>query len=140
MSFFYYRCGFQWDFMSRLIGVDRDWAEASSCSICSKVFCSWKLFFECGVLLLAYQVNDYTLTGIINKVNDLPQYISLIAARIITAAIIQWQSILFIAGCSAMTAPTNQLRPHACGFVNGSGILLTPVSTVLFASNSLLIL
>jgi hypothetical protein len=31
-------------------------------------------FFECGVLL-AYQVNDYTLTGIINKVNDLPQYI-----------------------------------------------------------------
>jgi hypothetical protein len=68
--------------------------EASSCSICSEVFCSWKLFFECGVLLLAYQVNDYTLTGIINKVNDLPQYISLIAARIITAAIIQWQSIL----------------------------------------------
>jgi NAD(P)H-quinone oxidoreductase subunit 5 len=52
-------------------------------------------------------VNDYTLTGIINKVNDLPQYISLIAALcIITAAIIQSAISFHRWLLSAMTAPT----------------------------------
>jgi NAD(P)H-quinone oxidoreductase subunit 5 len=130
-------------FMSRLIGVDRDWAEArAAAQFALKYFVAGSIFLSVGVLLLAYQVNDYTLTGIINKVNDLPQYISLIAALcIITAAIIQSAIYPFHRWLlSAMTAPTPASALMHAGFVNGSGILLTLFSTVLFASNSLLIL
>lgn len=130
-------------FMSRLIGVDRDWAEArAAAQFALKYFVAGSLFLSVGVLLLAYQTDDYTLSGIITKVNDLPQYISLIAALcIITAAIIQSAIYPFHRWLlSAMTTPTPASALMHAGFVNGSGILLTLFSTVLFASNSLIIL
>lgn len=130
-------------FMSRLIGVDRDWAEArAAAQFALKYFVAGSVFLSVGVLLLAYQTDDYTLSGISTKVNDLPQYVSLIAALcIITAAIIQSAIYPFHRWLlSAMTAPTPASALMHAGFVNGSGIVLTLFSTVLFASNSLIIL
>ena len=130
-------------FMSQLIGVDKEWAEAkAAASFALKYFVMGCLFLSIGVLLLAYQTNEFTLSGIINKVTDLPQYISLIAALcIITAAIIQSAIYPFHRWLlSAMTAPTPASALMHAGFVNGSGILLALFSTVLFAANSLIIL
>jgi NAD(P)H-quinone oxidoreductase subunit 5 len=130
-------------FMSQLIGVDKEWNEARAAARFSlKYFVTGSAFLSAGVLLLAYQTNDFTLSGIITKVGDLPQYIALIAGVcIITAAIIQSAIYPFHRWLlSAMTAPTPASALMHAGFVNGSGILLTLFSTVLFASHSLIIL
>lgn len=94
------------------------------------------------MLLLAFQTGDFTLSGILLKVNSLPQHITLISGIcIITAAIIQSAIYPFHRWLlSAMTAPTPASALMHAGFVNGSGILLTLFSTVLFASNTLIIL
>jgi NAD(P)H-quinone oxidoreductase subunit 5 len=130
-------------FMSQLIGVDLEWKEARAAARFSlKYFATGSAFLSAGVVLLAYQTNDYTLSGIITKVNNLPQYVSLVAALcIITAAIIQSAIYPFHRWLlSAMTAPTPASALMHAGFVNGSGILLTLFSTVLLASHSLIIL
>jgi NAD(P)H-quinone oxidoreductase subunit 5 len=60
---------------------------------------------------------------------------------IITAAIIQSAIYPFHRWLlSAMTSPTPASALMHAGFVNGSGILLALFSTVLFASNTLIIL
>lgn len=130
-------------FMSQLIGVDKEWNEARAAARFSlKYFVTGSVFLSAGVLLLAYQTNDFTLSGILTKVDDLKQYIVLIAGLcIITAAIIQSAIYPFHRWLlSAMTAPTPASALMHAGFVNGSGILLTLFSTVLFASHSLIIL
>ena len=130
-------------FMSQLIGVDSRWGEAREASkFALKYFVSGTFFLSVGVLLLAFQTDNFTLSGIISKLNNLPQYITIIASLcIITAAIIQSAIYPFHRWLlSAMTAPTPASALMHAGFVNGSGILLTLFSTVLFASNTLIIL
>ena len=130
-------------FMSKLIGVDSKWGEAKEASkFALKYFVTGSFLLSIGVLLLAFQTNDFTLNGIINKLVVLPKHITLIAGLcIITAAIIQSAIYPFHRWLlSAMTAPTPASALMHAGFVNGSGILLALFSTVLFASNTLIIL
>jgi NAD(P)H-quinone oxidoreductase subunit 5 len=98
------------------------------------------LFLSAGVLL-AFQTESFTLSGIISKLSNVPQSITLIAGLcIITAAIIQSAIYPFHRWLlSAMTSPTPASALMHAGFVNGSGILLALFSTVLFA-NTLIIL
>jgi NAD(P)H-quinone oxidoreductase subunit 5 len=79
------------------------------------------LFLSAGVLLLAFQTESFTLSGIISKLSNVPQSITLIAGLcIITAAIIQSAIYPFHRWLlSAMTSPTPASLMHA-GFVNGS--------------------
>jgi NAD(P)H-quinone oxidoreductase subunit 5 len=77
--------------MSQLIGVDSRWGEAREASkFALKYFVAGSLFLSAGVLLLAFQTESFTLSGIISKLSNVPQSITLIAGLcIITAAIIQ---------------------------------------------------
>ena len=130
-------------FMSQLIGVDSRWGEAREASkFALRYFVSGSFFLSAGVLLLAFQTGDFTLSGILVKVNSLSQNTTLLSGLcIITAAIIQSAIYPFHRWLlSAMTAPTPASALMHAGFVNGSGILLTLFSTVLFTSNTLIIL
>ena len=130
-------------FMAQLIGVDSRWGEAREASkFALKYFTAGSFFLSVGVLLLAFQTDDFTLSGILSKLDNLPKHITLIAGLcIITTALIQSAIYPFHRWLlSAMTAPTPATALMHAGFVNGSGILLTLFSTVLFASNTLIIL
>ena len=130
-------------FMSQIIGVDSKWGEARGASkFALKYFVSGSLLLSIGVLILAFQTDSFTLSAIISKVDDLPKHITLLSGLcIITAAIIQSAIYPFHRWLlSAMTAPTPASALMHAGFVNGSGILLALFSTVLFASNTLIIL
>lgn len=130
-------------FMSRLIGVDAAWGEAKEASkLALKYFLISSLFLSIAVFLLAYQTQDFTLNGMISKVNQIPYSITVISGIcIIISAIIQSAIYPFHRWLlSAMTAPTPASALMHAGFVNGSGILLALFSTVLFTSNTLIIL
>ncbi|MDG2433328.1 proton-conducting transporter membrane subunit [Flavobacterium sp.] len=130
-------------FMSQLIGVDKDWPEAkAAAAFALKYFLAGSVFLSTGVILLAYQTDDFTLTGLCAKVKDVPHYLTVVVALcIITAAIIQSAIYPFHRWLlSAMTAPTPASALMHAGFVNGSGLLLTLFSTVLFTANTLIIL
>lgn len=130
-------------FMSQIIGVESKWGEAREASkLALKYFTLGSLFLSCGVLLLAFGVKDFTLNGIMSKIDYLPQHIVIISGLcIITAAIVQSAIYPFHRWLlSAMTAPTPASALMHAGFVNGSGILLTLFSVVLFKSNTLIIL
>ncbi len=130
-------------FMARLIGVDSQWGEAREASkLAQKFFLAGTALLSVGMLILAYQTNQFTLSGITNNLDGIPNYIILIAALcIITAAIIQSALYPFHKWLlSAMTAPTPASALMHAGFVNGSGILLALISTILFTSNTLTLL
>ncbi|MBP2283428.1 NAD(P)H-quinone oxidoreductase subunit 5 [Flavobacterium sp. CG_23.5] len=130
-------------FMSKLIGVDATWGEAREASkFALKYFVAGSFFLSFGVLLLACQVDSLALSEIISKISEVPQHITIISGLcIIIAALIQSAIYPFHRWLlSAMTAPTPASALMHAGFVNGSGILLTLFSTVLFASNTLIIL
>jgi NAD(P)H-quinone oxidoreductase subunit 5 len=126
--------------MSRLIGVDTQWGEAREASkFTLKYFLTGTFFLSAGVLLLAYQSNEYTIREIVASIDELPMYmLSIAAVCIIIAAIIQSAIYPFHRWLlSAMTAPTPASALMHAGFVNGAGILLALFSTVLFATNTL---
>lgn len=130
-------------FMARLIGVDSDWGEAREASkFAQKFFLTGTALLSSGVLLLSYTSKEFTLNGIINNLETIPSAALLIAALlIITAAIIQSAIYPFHRWLlSAMTAPTPASALMHAGFVNGAGILLALLSTVLVTSNTLTIL
>lgn len=130
-------------FMARLIGVKLDWAEArEAAKLAQKSFLIGTILLSLGLLLLCYGTNQFTISGIINNIHVVPPYILLTGSLfIITAAIIQSAIYPFHRWLlSAMTAPTPASALMHAGFVNGAGILLTILSTVLIASNSLTIL
>lgn len=127
-------------FMARLIGVNSDWGEAREASkFAQKFFLTGTALLSAGILLLAYKSQQFTLGGIADNLEAIPHYILLIAALfIITAAIIQSAIYPFHRWLlSAMTAPTPASALMHAGFVNGAGILLSLLSTVLIASNTL---
>jgi NAD(P)H-quinone oxidoreductase subunit 5 len=130
-------------FMARLIGVKSDWEEAREASkLAQKSFLLGTISLGIGILLLCYVSNQFTLSGIINNIEVIPEYILLIASLfIIIAAIIQSAIYPFHRWLlSAMTAPTPASALMHAGFVNGAGILLTMLSTILIVSNSLTLL
>ncbi|WP_345275146.1 proton-conducting transporter membrane subunit [Litoribaculum gwangyangense] len=130
-------------FMSKIIGVDSNWGEAREASkFALKYFVSGSLLLSVGVLILAFQTESFTLSAIISNLDGLPRHITIISGLcIITAAIIQSAIYPFHRWLlSAMTAPTPASALMHAGFVNGSGILLALFSTLLFASNTLIIL
>jgi NAD(P)H-quinone oxidoreductase subunit 5 len=129
--------------MSQLIGIDKTWGEATEASkFTLKYFLTGTLFLSIGLLLLAFSSDQFTVTGLANTVNDLPAYITMIAALcVIAAAIVQSAIYPFHRWLlSAMTAPTPASALMHAGFVNGAGILLSLFATLLFASDTLTIL
>lgn len=129
--------------MSRLIGIDAAWGEArEAAKFTLKYFLTGTFFLGAGLLLLAYQTDAYTLSGLVGGLSELPSYIKIIAVVcIITAAIVQSAIYPFHRWLlSAMTAPTPASALMHAGFVNGAGILLTLFSTLLFATDTLTVL
>lgn len=129
--------------MSLLIGVDKDWGEAREASkFTRKYFISGSFFLAVGLAILAFSSGEYTVTGLTQVMADLPFYVTLpaslcvIAAAVVQSAIYPFHRWLL----SAMTAPTPASALMHAGFVNGAGILLAIFSTLLFASNTLIIL
>jgi NAD(P)H-quinone oxidoreductase subunit 5 len=92
--------------------------------------------------LLAFNTQQYTVSGLSTAVTEAPLWIlmisafCIIAAAIVQSAIYPFQRWLL----SAMTAPTPASALMHAGFVNGAGILLALFSTLLFASNTMNIL
>ena len=130
-------------FMAKLIGIDSRWGEAKEASkIAQRFFLTGSLFLSLGVLLLAFQTNQFTLDAIMAELNSLPKHITLISSLcIILAALVQSAIYPFHRWLlSAMTAPTPASALMHAGFVNGSGILLALFATLLFSSNTLSIL
>jgi NAD(P)H-quinone oxidoreductase subunit 5 len=129
--------------MSQLIGVDKTWGEAREASrFAQKYFLTGTSFLTLGLLLLAFNTQQYTISGLLSAVTDVPLWIQMIsafciiAAAIVQSAIYPFQRWLL----SAMTAPTPASALMHAGFVNGAGILLALFSTLLFTSNTLTIL
>lgn len=130
-------------FMSRLIGVNLDWGEArAATTYTQKFFFLGGFLLILGILLLAFETNAYTLSGIITNLESVPYYLQIIAALlIITAAIIQSAIYPFHRWLlSAMTAPSPASALMHAGFVNASGILLTLFSVLLIFSDTLIII
>jgi NAD(P)H-quinone oxidoreductase subunit 5 len=130
-------------FMSQLIGIDKRWGEArEASSFAQKYFLLGTFFLTIGLLLLAFNSQQYTISGLSSAVTDIPLWILMISAFcIIAAAIVQSAIYPFHRWLlSAMTAPTPASALMHAGFVNGAGILLTLFATLLFASNTLTIL
>jgi NAD(P)H-quinone oxidoreductase subunit 5 len=130
-------------FMARLIGLDPHWGEAGEASkFAQKYFLTGSFFLSCGVLLLAFQSNAFTISGLTSALDSLPDTIIIMAALcLIVAAIIQSAIYPFHRWLlSAMTAPTPASALMHAGFVNGAGMLLALFSSLLFASNTLTLL
>jgi NAD(P)H-quinone oxidoreductase subunit 5 len=130
-------------FMSQLIGIDKTWGEAREASkFAQKYFLAGTSFLTFGLLLLAFNTQQYTVSGLSTAVTEAPLWIlmisafCIIAAAIVQSAIYPFQRWLL----SAMTAPTPASALMHAGFVNGAGILLALFSTLLFASNTMNIL
>lgn len=127
-------------FMARLIGVNSEWGEANKASkLAQKFFVAGTVLLSIGIGILSFYTNQFTISGILNHLQNAPNYIVLLAAlSIITAAIIQSAMYPFHRWLlSAMTAPTPASALMHAGFVNGAGILLAILSSVLIASNTL---
>ena len=130
-------------FMSRLIGIDTTWGEAREASkFTQRYFLTGTMFLSAGLLLLAFNSGEFTLSGLSLVVDKLEPYILMLSALcIIAAAIVQSAIYPFHRWLlSAMTAPTPASALMHAGFVNGAGILLALFATLLFASDTLNIL
>lgn len=126
--------------MARLIGVNTDWNEAKEASkLAQKYFLSGTALLTIGIFLLSFYSNQFVLSELVLHIDKVPSIATMIAAFcIIIAAIIQSAMYPFHRWLlSAMTAPTPASALMHAGFVNGAGILLSILSTVLIASNTL---
>ncbi|WP_378173912.1 proton-conducting transporter membrane subunit [Aquimarina sp. SS2-1] len=127
-------------FMSRLIGINKEWGEAREASkFTLKYFLTGTLFLTGGVLLPAFYSNAFTVEELTLVAAQLPMLIIIPSALlIIAAAIVQSAMYPFHRWLlSAMTAPTPASALMHAGFVNGAGILLALFASLLFASNTL---
>lgn len=129
-------------FMAKLIGVDKGWREAKEAEKFSLgYFASGSLILSVGILLLCYDSNQFTLTGLTSTVEFGNPLLIISSVLIILAAIIQSAIYPFHKWLlSAMTSPTPASALMHAGFVNGSGILLTLFAPLLLISNTLWIL
>lgn len=129
--------------MSKLIGIDSEWKEAKQASIFArKNYVAGTFFLALGVSVLVYATGAFTIKGIFQNIESIPQWLAAIAAVcIIIAAIIQSAIFPFHRWLlSAMTAPTPASALMHAGFVNGAGLLLTIFAPLLFTANVLLLI
>ena len=127
-------------FMSRLIGVDRQWGEAREAfRFTQRYFLFGTLSLTIGIGILVLQTNQITLSGLLSSLGELPLWSVILASLfVITAAMIQSAIFPFHKWLlSSMTAPTPASALMHAGFVNGSGILLALFATLIFASNTM---
>jgi NAD(P)H-quinone oxidoreductase subunit 5 len=125
--------------MSQLIGADKDWGEAREATkYTQRYFLAGTFFLGTGLLILAFQLDTFLITGIISQINTVPFYMLVTAALcIITAALIQSAIYPFHRWLlSAMTSPTPASALMHAGFVNGSGIILAIFAALLFTSKT----
>ena len=130
-------------FMSKLIGIDKTWGDAKEAArYTQNYFTTGTLFLSTGVLLLAFSSGRFTLIGLNASLSDIPNNILVISAIcIITAAAIQSAMFPFQKWLlSAMTAPTPASALMHAGFVNGAGLLLALLASVIVTSNTLNVL
>ena len=74
-------------FMARLIGIDRRWGEAKEAArYCQRHFAAGTIFLALGLLLLCFQLHEFTLTGLMAGVDRLPFWVLLVSALCITVA------------------------------------------------------
>ena len=65
-------------FMANLIGADRDWGEAKEAAkYAQKWFLGSAILLSAGMLTIAYQADQYTVSGIIATAKQLPQQVLL---------------------------------------------------------------
>ena len=130
-------------FISKLIGINKNWMEAKAASYFSqKYFLFSSFLLGIGILILGLYTEENTLIGLTSMIHTVPTSMTIISSLfIITAAIIQSAIFPFHRWLlSAMTAPTPASALMHAGFVNGSGILLALFSTLLVAANTLSLL
>jgi len=126
-------------FISRLIGVNKDWAEAREASNYTlRWFLLGSLLLSAGITILALTSDAYNLNEIIARLESIPAWAIMISSLlIITAALIQSAIYPFHRWLlSAMTAPNPASALMHAGFVNGSGILLTIFAVLVYYSNT----
>lgn len=126
-------------FMAQLIGVDSKWSDAKQAARFTRTyFLTSALFLTIGVLLMAFYLKLFTVSGILESMNDLPASLTIISGIcVVVAAIIQSAVFPFHRWLlSAMTAPTPASALMHAGFVNGGGILLTLFAVLIMASNT----
>lgn len=126
-------------FMAKLIGVNEDWQEAKEAEKFSlRYFFFGSMVLSLGVLMLSFQSNQFTLSGLISAYDNNSSFLILPLLLIILAALVQSAIYPFHKWLlSAMTSPTPASALMHAGFVNGSGILLTLFAPLLIASNTL---
>lgn len=130
-------------FMAQLIGINKSWEQArEAAKYAQKFFLLGTFFLASGLLLLATQLDSYSINEIISSLVLLPTFVTLTASIcIIMAAIIQSAMYPFQRWLlSAMTSPTPASALMHAGFVNGGGILLTFFSSLFFESHTLTLL
>ena len=129
-------------FMSKLIGVKKNWGEAKEAEkISFQYFFIGSLILSLAVITLSFLCNQYTLTGLMSSLKFENPYLKLSALLIIVVAIIQSAIYPFNKWLlSAMTAPTPASALMHAGFVNGSGILLTLFAPLFVVTNTLWVL
>jgi len=130
-------------FMSRLIGINNKWGEAREAArYCQRHFTCSGLSLTAGILLLCFYTHQFTLTGILDQLQNLPFAVLLIAALcIIVAAAIQSAMFPFHRWLlSAMTSPTPASALMHAGFVNSAGILLTLLAPLFYLSDTMTLL
>ncbi len=130
-------------FISRLIGINKDWAEAKNAARFAQLnFLLSTAMLTAGLLLLSYSTHHFTISGLVGMLDAVPWVttfiaaLCLIGAALIQSAIYPFQRWLL----SAMTAPTPASALMHAGFINGAGILLALFAPLFFTSNSLEIL
>lgn len=129
-------------FMAKLIGVDKNWGEAREAETFSlRYFVSGSMILAIATLLLCYDSNQFTLSGLISTIEFGNTILIIAALLIILVSLIQSAIFPFHKWLlSAMTSPTPASALMHAGFVNGSGILLTLFAPLLVQSNTLWIL
>jgi NAD(P)H-quinone oxidoreductase subunit 5 len=140
LLFFWFLMGI---IMSKLIGVNTDWNEANEASLFArKNYLLSTLFLGIALLLLGFQTEDFTINGILSKIDIIPSGTLTVASLlIVVAALIQSAIVPFHTWLlSAMTAPTPASALMHAGFVNGAGILLTLFAPLLFKADILLLI
>lgn len=126
-------------FMSKLIGINRDWGEArNSGRMAALHFMAGSLCLTAGLGIPAVSLETYQLSHLLEGLSGLPTlYLFISALLLITAGMIQSAIYPFHRWLlSSMTAPTPSSALMHAGFVNGAGLLLTLTAPLIVLSKT----
>lgn len=117
--------------MASLIGHVRDWTQARAAArTARRYFLASSALLGVGLTILVWTTGTTSITGILGRVEAIPQPLALAAVGcLFLAAIVQSALFPFHTWMlSSMTAPTPASALMHAGFVNAGGILLTRFS------------